>query len=267
VVGSLLLALNAPVFAFEEGGHNMVAQLTMPYLNDGAKAELMRLYGDNWSRDVVAMASSIQSELNRPKNEGLQPLQQTLFRMGDTEFDPAIHCPNNACSVAAILESRQVLLKSNFADSDKRQALLFLMHYMLQLHIPVNAGLQRDMGGQKIYLKNDDLQPVNFAWIWNHDLYRRQGKRWFSYAQELYRSMSEINTDDWVTTTDVQSWAMETHTLAIEKVYPLAAEGRYSANLIKEGTQILEMQLMKAAFRTAYMLNDMFGTGEPEMTE
>ena len=245
----------------------MVAQLMVPFLNEGAKEEMKRLYGEDWSREIVAMASSIQSDLNRPKNDSLKPLQQTLFSIGDTQFEPSVHCPNNACSVAAILESRQVLMKSTFVDSDKRQALQFLMHYMLQLHIPVNSGLQRDLGGQKIYLKDNDLQPVNFAWIWNHDLYRRQEKRWFTYAQELYRTMSEINTEEWVAQTTVQDWVFETHTLAIEQVYPLAAEGRYSAKLIKSSTEILQAQLMKAAYRTAFLLNEMFDRSESEMAE
>jgi hypothetical protein len=253
------LSLGIPAQAFEENGHNMVAQLMMPFLKENAKAELERLYGEDWNRELISRAAMVQSELDRPKNKHLLPLQQTLFSEGDTAFDASLHCPNNACSVAAILESRQVLLRSNFPDADKRQAVLYLMHYMLQMHIPVNTGLKRDEGGRKIYLKDNDLQPVNFAWIWNHDLYRKQGKRWFSYAQELYREMQEMDTSQWVTSLSVEIWAFETHQVAVEEAYPHAAMGRYSANLINDGVVTLERQLMKAAFRTAALLNEAFG--------
>jgi hypothetical protein len=248
-------------FAFEEGGHNMVAQLMVPFLNDGAKAELEHLFGANWSQEIISRAAMVQAELNRPKNQNLISLQQTLFELDDEMFDAAKHCPKNVCSVGAILESRQVLLKSGFAESDKRQAVFYFMHYVLQLHIPVNSGLMRDQGGLKIYLKDEALQPVNFAWIWNHDLYRRQGKRWFSYAQELYRTIKEQPTEEWIASLDPRDWAFETHTLALEQVYPAAAEGRYSANLINSGQEVLEMQLMKAAFRTASLMNEMFDKG------
>lgn len=256
--------LSSNLLAFEENGHIMVAQLMMPFLNDGAKVELARLYGDDWSREVVNLAASVQSELNRPKNSHLKSMQQTLFDIDAEGFDPQANCPNNSCSVAAILESRQVLLKTTFADSDKRQAIIYLLHYVLQLHIPVNSGLKRDMGGEKIYLKDDELQPVNFAWIWNYDLYRLVGKRWFSYAQELYRKMEQEEVELWAESLMPQDWAFEAHKIAIEQAYPLAAEGRYSANLINESTEILEQQLMKAAYRSAALLNSMLDAGNDE---
>ncbi|MDX1342403.1 MAG: S1/P1 nuclease [Reinekea sp.] len=261
VVGSLLFT---SAQAFEESGHIMVAQLTMPMLTEGARVEIKRLYGDDWLREVVSRAAMVQTELNRPKNQYQQPLQVTLFGPDDKGFDAEKHCPKNACSVAAILESRQVLMSSGFSDADKRQALLYLMHYMVQLHIPLNCGLIRDQGGQKIYLKDDALQPVNFSWIWNHDLYRRENKRWFTYAQELYRDMAKLDTQAWTKTLSVADWAFESHTIALQEVYPEAVEGRYSASLIKKGQKLMEQQLMKAAFRTAALLNDMFPEPEEE---
>lgn len=255
---SAILA-GAHVQAFEENGHNMVAQLAVPFLKENAQKELERLFGDDWSREIISMAASVQVELDRPKNKQMLPFQQTLFELGDEGFDPIKHCPNNVCSVGAILESREVLLRPNFTDSDKRQAVQYLMHYLVQLHIPVNVGLKRDLGGQKIYLKDSDLQPVNFAWIWNHDLYRKMNKRWFSYAQELYRTLQESSPETWIESMSIADWAFETHQLAVEQVYPIAAEGRYSAELINTGQALLEAQLMKAAYRTAALLNETFG--------
>jgi len=236
----------------------MVAQLMTSYLNEGASAELERLYGSDWKRIVVEMASMIQSELTRPKNQSEIPLQLTLFNMGDTEFDAQKHCAKNICSVGAILESRQVLLKSTYTDPEKRKALAYLMHFSVQIHIPLNCGLVRDSGGQKIYLKDELLQPVNFAWIWNYDLYRRMNVRWFSYANKLSRKLEDENTEEWLVSLNPQDWAMESHSIAMAQVYPMAVEGRYSANLINKGQKLLEEQLMKAALRTAALLNSLF---------
>lgn len=252
------------VQAFEESGHTMVAQLMVPFLEDGARDELQRLYGDDWSREIVSRAGLIQTETNRPKNQAMQPLQLTLFEEDDEGFDPAKHCPNNACSVGAVLESREVLMRSSFSDTDKRQAVLYLMHYMLQLHIPVNSGLVRDEGGRKIYLKDNDLQPVNLAWIWNHDLYRRENKRWFTYAQELYRDIKKESPKAWLKPMDVGAWAYESHEVAKAEVYPVAASGRYSAQVRRDGIKVLEQQLKKAAYRTAAVFNEMFPTPDED---
>lgn len=237
----------------------MVAQLMTMYLNDEAKAQLTELIGDDWQRELVAMAPRVEQEVTRAKNRPLLPLQQTLFSIDDTEFDAAKHCPNNACSVGAVLESRQVLLDKQFSKATKRQALSYLMHYMVQLHSPVNSGFERDSGGQKIYLKDNDLKAVNLAWIWNYDLYRQFEERWFTLAQRYYREMEGMDLTPWVESLKPQDWAFESHMIARESVYELAIEGRYSAKMKREGQAVIEAQLMKAAYRTAMLLNDIYG--------
>lgn len=237
----------------------MVAQLMTMYLNDGAQAHLTELIGEDWQRQLIALAPRVEQEVTRAKNRPLQPLQQTLFSIEDTQFDAAKHCPNNACSVGAVLESRQVLLDSQYSNAKKRQALSYLMHYMVQLHSPINCGFERDLGGQKIYLKDADLKPVNLAWIWNYDLYRKFEERWFTLAQRHFREMEKMDLEPWVATLNPQDWAFESHLIARETVYELAVEGRYSAKLIKEGQKVVDTQLKKAAYRTAMLLNELWG--------
>lgn len=260
LVAAFLLLVCSTGHAFEQSGHQMVAQLMIPYLNQPARDELQRLFGEDWQALVVRRAGQTQAEMSRPKNSGLAALQFTLFNMGDEGFDPAMHCKNNACSVGAVLESEQVLLKSSFDDSDKRDAFWFLMHYNLQLHIPMNCGLVRDEGGRKIYVDDDNLKPVNLSYIWNYDLYRKLNKSWFSYAKALYREMEQDDFDKsgWVESKRPQDWAYESHQLAINEAYPLAGDGRYSADMIGKGQALLETQLMKAAYRTAVLLNELF---------
>jgi hypothetical protein len=259
LIAAGLICLASTVSAFEEQGHLMAAQLMTQFLNDDAKNYLTQLLGEDWQRQLVNMSPRVEQEMTRAKNRPMLPLQLTLFDATDTEFVPEIHCPNNACSVGAVLESKQVLISNRYSDADKRQAMGYLMHYMVQLHSPINCGFRKDLGGQKVYLKNVELKPVNLAWIWNYDLYRQLDERWFSYAQRLYRDMEDMELDAWVISMRPQDWAFESHMIAREKVYPLAADGRYSAELKKEGQDIIETQLMKAAYRTAMLLNQMFG--------
>ncbi|TCS35913.1 S1/P1 nuclease [Reinekea marinisedimentorum] len=263
LVAALLFATASLCSAFEQSGHQVVAQLMTPYLNSAASAELERLFGAQWQQLVVRNAGNVQAEMSRPKNQKLAELQFTLFDPEDEGFEVEKHCANGVCSVAAVLESEQVLLKPSFDDTQKRQAFWYLMHYNLQLHIPLNCGLIRDQGGRKIYLDDDQLKPVNLSFIWNYDLYRKLNQHWFSYAKALSRKMEEENKDAWLASLRPRDWAYETNRLAIAEAYPLALDGRYSAELINRGQEILEMQLMKAAYRAAALLNELF----PEVEE
>lgn len=244
-----------------EDAHRVAAQLAMAYLSDPAKVAMQDLYGENWAQEVVNLSASVELSLSRPANAGLRPLQVTLFELNADGFSPENHCQQNACSVAAVLESREVLSRSSFSDFDKRQAVVYLLHYVLQLHVPVNAGLQRDEGGQKIYLKDNDLNAVNFAWIWNVDLYAKLNKRWFSLAQEWHRQIDDTMRTEWSATADPQDWVWETHQIALEQAYPMAAPGRYNAQFVKQGQALLIEQIQKAAVRSAALLNALYSDG------
>ncbi len=245
----------------------MVAQLMIPFLTNDVELEMESLLGKGWQQELISRAPTISVELSRPSKKWALPLQLTLFELGDKQFDPEKHCVNNACSVGAALEARQVLLATNYTEVDKRKAVTALMHYVLQMHIPLNCGLKRDAGGKKIYLKGDDLQAVNFAWVWNVDLYRQLDERWFSQAQRLHKQSKKMDMTTWLDTLDPKIWAFETHQAALNEVYPLALGGRYSAEMLVKGQELLEIQLLKAAYRTAAMFIEIWKSADVELTE
>lgn len=242
----------------EQEAHRAVAQLSLYYLDDNAKQQLAERLGARWQEEWVALAASVQPSLALPGNENLLPFQFTLFDETDTEFNVVNNCPNNRCSVAALLESKRVLMLDSFSNKDKTRALAYLLHYGLQIHNPINTGFKSDQGGQNTYLKDSELQPVNLAWIWNYDLYRRMNEHWFTLAQKLHRDIDSLQVQQWLVETDPVQWAFESHLVAREFVYPLAVEGRYSAKLSADGRHILRLQMQKAAVRIAGMVNEAF---------
>ncbi len=255
----ICLALFAQnIYAFDESGHRTVARLTVPMLSEQTGEQMQNLFGRKWQVQLIQMSAALQGELSRPSQRDKQALQFTLFELEDDNFSAEKHCQQNRCSVAAILESKHVLMDSAYSDEQKRKAVLYLMHYALQIHIPLNCGLIRDEGGQRIFLTDDQGHRVSFSWIWNYDMYRQLNIHWDSYAQILQKKWENGEYPKWDNSIDPRVWALDSHHISIEQVYPLAIAGVYDEKLIKQGQQLLEPQLMKAAYRSAELLNAIY---------
>lgn len=232
-----------------------MVQLATLRLNDGARAALEDLYGPRWQVDLVNLANWAHD--HAPSEE----LRTVLFDADDTGFDAAKHCPRNRCVVGAILESRTVLIRNSFEKSDKRRAMQYLIHFMTDMHVPINAGLKRDNAGHLIALKTSELERVNLNWIWTEALYREFESPVFAMAQQYQREITEEEAQEWLSSMSVVDWAWETHQIAMDVAYPLAVRGEYDAAYRSEAEPVLEMQLKKAAVRLAALLNELYGDG------
>ncbi|MFG1496983.1 S1/P1 nuclease [Saccharospirillum sp. HFRX-1] len=253
ILAALLLCLAGSASAFNEQGHRLVVQLAELRLNEAARAGLEDLYGPHWRTDLVNLAS--WAEEHAPAED----LRTVLFDAEDEGFEAAKHCPRNRCVVGAILESRLVLIRNSYEKAEKRRALQYLIHFMTDLHIPVNAGLARDQAGRLIALKTSELERVNLNWVWTQSLYRELDAPVFATAQRYQREITDEEAQQWLSSMSVVDWAWETHQIAMEVAYPLAVRGEYDAAYRREALPVLEVQLKKAAVRLAALLNTIYG--------
>lgn len=253
ILAAALLCLAGSASAFNEQGHRLVVQLAELRLNDEAKAALEDLYGERWATDLVNLAN--WAEEHAPAED----LRRVLFDADDEGFDAAKHCPRNRCVVGAILESRLVLIRNSYEKAEKRRAMQYLIHFMTDLHIPINAGLARDEAGQLIALKTSELVRVNLNWVWTQELYRELEAPVFATAQRYQREITEEEAQQWLSSMSPVDWAWETHQIAMEVAYPLAVRGEYDAAYRREAVPVLEIQLKKAAVRLAALLNAIYG--------
>ena len=248
----LALGLGGLAQAFTEPGYKVPIQLAQFHLTEAAKAGLAGLYGEQWAREMIQLSD--WAKVQRPS----KALRVVLFDADDTGFAAAQHCPNNGCVVGAVMESYHVLSRGGFSDDQKRQAVQYLMHFITELHIPVNAGLKSDQGGRLVWLRDSELNRVHLSEVWNDRLYGRLPGTWFSQAQRLERGLTDANIREWTGSVSPVDWAWETHQLALEEAYPMAERGQYDAIFVREALPLLERQLTKSGLRLAALLNAAF---------
>lgn len=236
-------------WALNEAAHQAVLQLAFIQLDEGAREQLAQWYGPQWQRDLIALANWADEARPEPR------FSKVLFAEGATSFDLVENCPGNQCVVAAILESQRVLEDESFDGIRKREAVRYLMHFITELHVPVNAGRLADEGGQTLMLTTSDLRDVSLDWVWNQDLYSRVSDSWFVQAQRFRRRLPDLPVSQWQQSMSPVDWALETHQIALETAYAFAERGEYDAAYRQAAMPVLERQMIKASVRLAAKLN------------
>src|SRR5690606_8782647 len=65
-------------------------------------------------------------------------------------YEPSRDCPSQGCILKAIETYRAQLADKTLSDRERAEALLFLVHFVEDIHQPMHTGLRDDRGGNDV---------------------------------------------------------------------------------------------------------------------
>src|SRR5215217_1974660 len=144
----LLLAL-IPMHAYAWGakGHAVVAELAERGLSPNVAAQVRQLNFGAPLREIASLPDDWRAEETkgtRPGDTGA--LHYSNIPNDQPTFDRARDCKDDRCVVAAV-EKFSAILKDKTQPRDKRrEAMIYVVHFMADLHQPVHAagGMVKD---------------------------------------------------------------------------------------------------------------------------
>src|SRR5690349_8405901 len=156
-----------PIHAFAWGakGHAVVAELAERGLSPNVAAEIRKLNFGAPLRDVASLPDDWRAE----ETKGLRPGNTGSLHFANPPndapaFDRARDCKEDQCVVAGI-EKYLAVLKDRTQPNDKRrEALIFVVHFMGDIHQPLHAAggqvkneqtgaMEPDLGGNKVKVR------------------------------------------------------------------------------------------------------------------
>lgn len=291
----LVLALHAlaPLKAWWDPGHMVVALIAYMQLNEQARAEVDRL---------TALLERDYPQVNHFVVTGCWPddLKETGVRTYDTWHYTNIPYNPEGLTLGpqpeidvlwAIDQTRRVLRSGKAADVDKARHLAFLVHFVGDIHQPLHsttmysrAQPEGNRGGNDFRLQGkwrnlhmlwDDGCGLTSAW---NDI-RPYGKpkrpltpsdldRIGDLARRLMR-MYPPGKLPGLQVRDPRSWALESHNLAVQYAYtgtqeerdgrprPLQPNDTPSERYLEDGREIVKAQLCRAGYRLGMLLNEL----------
>src|SRR5437016_5035079 len=135
---SLLMA--SPLFAWGPEGHSLVARLAAAHLTPKVSAKVQAILGPG-----VTMAS-VASWADQVRNQRREtaPWHFIDIPIDKPHLDMARDCPKEGCVISKIEEFTKQLADPKLTPEQKREPLMFLIHFIGDMHQPLHCADNKD---------------------------------------------------------------------------------------------------------------------------
>lgn len=159
-------------------------------------------------------------------------------------------CPARGCVFTGI-EQAQTRLQKNKNDW---QALLFLGHFIADLHQPLHVSYADDRGGNRVRVKVRG-KGTNLHALWDGGLIKRRS--WRKHSEALLQTFSKEDATQWRQGT-MEAWASESLLITQDAYRLLPPSGKIPSSYVRIFAPKLEQQMQKASVRLARALQEVY---------
>lgn len=301
VVLFLLVVCASNAFAWGQEGHRIVCRIAYDLLTPDEKQKVDALTkGYNVPPDTElqihsfpdacifpdeARAKAVKAEKNNvtdsPWLRFKQFDQQHFLNVSrSTKTIPETACHDD-CVITAI-DTQAKLLKTGATDQERAEGLIFLGHFVGDIHQPLHISYQQDQGGNLIKPVTGGFYPIpqkrpgdtqepqlNLHAVWDGSILRKAIAEpgWKAFADKLRKKITDAQKAQWATSTPL-AWAQESYDITTSKdvLYcqkkdegcePLHHTGRKLTKAYQnEFLGPVDLRLQKAGVRLAALIHE-----------
>jgi len=253
---ALLLALLSPQLGLSWGmeGHRLIVRIAEGLLSRAAREDIAATLAPGES--LVELASWAD-EVRKLRKE-TEPWHYVDIPLNSAGFDWKRDCPEGNCVVGKIADFRKIWRDPRASATTRREALLFLVHFVGDLHQPLHC-VDMDRWGNDVPVRFRG-EHMNLHALWDTALLKQMPEE-----EQLFSKLSQAIRWEplmkWSQGT-IEDWANESFHIAQQTVYgllPTAASGEtreIGQSYERAAQPVIELQLEKAAVRVAAILNE-----------
>ena len=246
-------------FAWGPQGHRVIARSAEGRLTPAARAAI---------KDLLLPGDTLADIANWADTDGHQAVPDSAswhyinVPIGDKKFDPKlIHRDDNV--VVQIKHFRKLLADKSKPKKERQRALLFLVHFVSDIHQPLHVGDNNDKGGNLTQVQFFN-EGTNLHRLWDSDLIHKIGGNDRAWTDRIDRQITAESTKEWSKGT-VDDWADES--LQVAKLAyrqnandprPFASGVILGEPYLKRTEPLLKEQMARASVRLANELNAIF---------
>lgn len=266
---ALLSFLPAQVFSWSQKGHAVIAEIAASRLTPTARANLNLLLGNNSLGSIATWPDAIRGDRDEtygwhfvdiPANAAGFDQARDCFRPQDGDKHPSAATDHHNCVVDRIDMFARTLADGNASERDRLLALLFVIHFVGDIHQPLHA-IEDARGGNdiKVTVFGSDQcgnYQCNLHGVWDFSLVEHTGYNEEQYVAHLNELIARNHWEEKAGGSPAD-WANESHREALQvwvKNGTAIDEAYYRANI-----QLVDERLALAGLRLAALLNDRLG--------
>jgi len=280
---ALCVSCTPPAFAWGDEGHEVIGRIADHYLEPAVRRRVQALLAGDESgltaKDIAHEATWADKYRDSDRSSAkLRYAQTRSWHFVDLEIagpdirracfgQPALAPgtdasagPADDCLIDKIDEFTAELENPRTAEQERRLALQFVLHFVGDMHQPLHASDDHDLGGNRKITSAPGIAINNLHHDWDTEFVARLGANDAEIAARLIARITDSERARWSAGTPAE-WAMETYDVAISHAYGLLpaadSSNRYelSAAYVADATAVTAEQLSKAGVRLAFTLN------------
>lgn len=262
VVLALVLAfgvLPARVWAWGPRAHRIATRIAEARLTPEARKAV---------RELLLEGDSLLTVCNWADGEGHEavpgsaPWHYVNVSINSARYD-ARDCPAGGCVVEKIKHFRKVLADRRAPKAERARALLFLIHFVEDVHQPLHVGDNHDRGGNQTQIQFRGT-GTNLHRLWDSDILNAVSRDERLWVDRVERLLSSENVRLWSRGT-VEDWANESlqdaktaYRFPKGSKNPLSSGASLDDDYVAFARPVIERRLAQAGVRLANELNAIF---------
>jgi hypothetical protein len=263
-----LIVAVLPLHAFAWGakGHSVIAEVAERGLSPAAAVVVRDLTFGAPLRDIASLPDDWRSEETRGVRQGdTGPLHYSNIPNDAATFDRARDCKNDQCVVGGIERFLPVLRDKTQPRDKRREALIYVVHFMGDLHQPMHAAgglvkneetgqMEPDRGGNSVKLRYLGID-TNLHSMWDSMLIEWGPDTVDQYADRLLNIELRGRPAEELQRGTLIDWINESHYAAVHNSYDIGS-GRIGAAYAQKNVEVVYERLLRGGLRLQRLLND-----------
>ncbi|WP_444909651.1 S1/P1 nuclease [Microbulbifer sp. TRSA005] len=249
--------------AWGDDGHRVVGEIAWHYLAPNVAAEVELLLDEVGEPHLAESATWADRIRSNEQYNWAAPMHYINLSRDWNRYDAERDCPPTGCIVKAIQQFEEVLADRTRSGTERAEALMFIAHFVGDLHQPLHTGLYSDRGGNDVFVHFYG-EETNLHALWDIHLVSRVVTDWQGYAKEQTEKIGAVQSQLWQST-DAIDWAKESHQLAHKLAY--TNETQLGEKYFLRCRDSLEMRLQQGGVRLAAVLNKVLGGRSLKMVD
>jgi hypothetical protein len=275
LLAALGTLLATPAFAWGSLGHRTVAAIAWANVRPQTRTQLAALLRQtrvlNTPECAVRTLAEASTWADCVRKDGDRFRFASRWHFQDEDicrpYDSQEGCADGNCVTAQINRDRKLLGQPSRSTYDRAMALMFLVHFVGDIHQPLHsADHARDKGGNDLLVTGGQYDGFNMHELWDVDVAQAaiSGANWpmvRGYSDEDKARFGAGEPTD---------WGRESWDLARKLVYPAALAGdpcrsgapryaRFDADMLARAAPVARTRLVQAGLRLARVLDEALG--------
>jgi hypothetical protein len=172
-------------------------------------------------------------------------------------YDQDRDCPDGDCVVRRIDRMVEILGDSTRSNCDRESALIYLIHFMGDMHQPFHTGFGRidgkpDRGGNDVKLTFDGRQ-TNLHSLWDSGIIEKQRRSDFQWVDRLTTTVLGTRDPATLAAGTTTDWVNESHKLAMQFH---TTKKPFDDQYVKDAEPVIEERMLLAGLRLARLIEN-----------